>query len=73
MVLTSNVGSKKYQNKTKKKNRGSVTNCNGVMHDPSAGHKYEITAYKKQHKAYTFKEKNGIGRLQLAAGTSHLK
>ena len=43
------------------------------MHDPSAGHKYKITAYKKEHKAYTFKEENGIGRLQLAAGTSQFK
>jgi hypothetical protein len=43
------------------------------MHDPSAGHKYKITTYKKQHKAYTFKEENGIGRLQLAAGTAHFK
>jgi len=60
------------ENKNKKKG-GSVTNCNGVMHDPSAGHKYKITTYKKQHKAYTFKEENGIGRLQLAAGTSHFK
>jgi len=43
------------------------------MHDPSAGHKYKITTCKKRPRAYTFKEENGIGWLQLAAGTSHFK
>lgn len=42
------------------------------MHDPSPGHKYKITAYKKQHKVQTFEEQNRIGWLQ-PAGTSHFK